>query len=125
MWLVGQNTPQYSQGNPIVMHSFTQTYLHTQLDNHLDNFAIQSLNTPSIVNTLDPTTLVQWIEEFANINNTTKSISSKNQSQQTAINCEMAITKYRTLFDKKPNVIHISKDLTNHPTTCKCVRKYP
>ena len=74
--------------------------------------SIQDVNIPPLsTNLVDTHT---WVEQLATIGKNAKNEAHKIIIKQTAINYKIVITKYRTLHNIKPKIIHKKKF---HPTT--------
>ena len=73
---------------------------------------IQTINIPPLPT--NPVDIHTWVEQLATIGKNAKKEAHKIITKQTAINCKISITKYRTLLNIKPKIIH--KKIF-HPTT--------
>ena len=82
---------------------------------------IQTITIPPLPT--NPVDIHTWVEQLATIGKNVKKEAHKIITKQTSINCKITITKYMTLFNIKPKIIH-KKNF--HPTTTNmldCLQK--
>ena len=89
---------------------------HNLLHNNPNINNIQLIQTPNIPPLpFHPMDIHTWIEQLANIAKNAKKEAHKIITKQTGLNCKKTITKYRTLLNIKPKIIH--KKIFNPTTT--------